>query len=157
MHTSRNIRNAGTISIYLLFCNPVKIYEVWSMKKKINESGNCQERKDEKEVHEKTSMGKKKIQLRWQVHTKGKNPKVVWEINRQKSGIHGKRDNKKKHENSVYACFIGLLAFLSDRHRLKLTLWPFTHTFQGRFPPVSLVSISLLFVNTKLSVGMVFW
>ena len=32
MHTSRNIRNAGTISIYLLFCNPVKIYEVWSMK-----------------------------------------------------------------------------------------------------------------------------
>ena len=32
MHTSRNIRNAGTISIYLLFFNPVKIYEVWSMK-----------------------------------------------------------------------------------------------------------------------------
>ena len=34
MHTSRNIRNAGTISIYLLFCNPVKKYmkyEVWSM------------------------------------------------------------------------------------------------------------------------------
>ena len=26
MHTSRPIRNAGTISIYLLFCNPVKIY-----------------------------------------------------------------------------------------------------------------------------------
>ena len=31
MHTSRTIRNAGTINIYLLFCNPVKIYEVWSI------------------------------------------------------------------------------------------------------------------------------
>ena len=31
MHTSRTIRNAGTISIYLLFCNPVKIiYMKWS-------------------------------------------------------------------------------------------------------------------------------
>ena len=31
MHTSIPIRNARTISIYFLFCNPVEIYEVWSI------------------------------------------------------------------------------------------------------------------------------
>ena len=61
-------------------------------------------------------MGKKKIQLRWQVDTKGKIQKLFEKLTGKKVAYMGKKTinikiKKKTTKNSVYACVIGLLAF----------------------------------------------